>query len=200
MDDLITLEELKVALNIPESNEQQDDKLSQAIIFASQAIRSYTDRSFDVDSEEDVEKTYVYDGSGFLEIDDASEITEVKILDVVINPDLYLVQPYGKSPYSWIELPESRSSTEQLWPNWPVIARTFPRKVLVTVTGSFGWDEVPADVKQATVWCASSFAETARPFVTESIEGYSRTFPNPQVDAIPARAKQLLDRYIRVNM
>jgi hypothetical protein len=70
---------------------------------------------------------------------------------------------------------------------------------VLSVDATWGWPIIPTDVKQAAIWTAMSIKDNPGPWLTESIEGYSRTIGRSPSDAIPERAKMLLAPYLHWN-
>lgn len=199
MADLVSLADLKVALGI--SDNDSDPKLTQAIENSSAAIRSYVDRPFETPVSASSTRSYAYDGSGVLEIDDAQSVTLVVQDGITLDPLEYSAEPYVK-PYTWLFLPpyvipESPAmgftrNLDKFW--W----RAYQQPKVVQVTGTWGWPAIPKDVEQAAIYTAAAFAETPRPFVSERIGEVSRVYtPSALRDAIPPRAKELLEPYFR---
>ena len=198
MADLITLNEVKTALGL--TNNSQDAKITQAIPEASAAIRNYVDRDFETPVSSSTVRTYYYDGSGVLEIDDAQTITAVTLDTVPLTTDEYSAEPAGNSPYTWLFLPEQKwqsspamgftRNLDNLW--W----RQTGKAQVVTVTGTFGWAAIPEDVKRAAIWTTINLMENPRPVTTESIGGVSRSY-TAYAHAIPQRARELLEPYFR---
>lgn len=198
MADLVTLPEVKTALGL--QNTAKDAQITQAIPVATQAIRNYVDRDFETPVSGSATRTFYYDGSGVLEIDDAQTITEVTLDGVPLTADEYSAEPAGGVPFSWLFLPERNLSInpemgftrnlDVLW--W----KTLGKPQVVAVTGTWGWPEIPADVKQAAIWTVVSIIENPRPITTESIGGVSRSYMS-YASAIPQRAKEFLQPYFR---
>lgn len=202
--ELVSLDDLKVALNIDPTDIERDDRLQQALENAAAAIVNYCDRDF-ASSEVTEERAFNYDGSGILEIDDCQlgSITSVKVNDVVQSSTLYSAEPDRRSPvHYWLQLQPFNMSPamgftynlDTLW--WK--AGTLQQ--VVKVTAMWGWPAVPLDVKQAAIWTAAAFAESPKPYISQSFESYSVQLETPLVDAIPARAETLLKPYQRIRL
>lgn len=221
MADLITLEELRTALGIDPTDTRRDDQYGQAITFASLAIRNYTGRDFGTGAV-DEERTFEYDNSGYLDIDDAQTITTVKMTTYGF-PDSLL------DASQWVAMPQKRDDSPVYWymilpggyaygspemgftRNLDVVYAegrfpTLPR--LVKVTGTWGWPDVPDDVKQAAIWTVQEWTSKATPnggeqLTAEAIEGFSRSWGGrsgaaaQQALAIPNRARDLLIQYVK---
>lgn len=200
MADLVTLSDLKTAMGIPLADTESDTKLSQAIENASAAIRSYTDRAFDTPVSASSTRNYAYDGSGVLEIDDAQTVTAVVLDGITLDPIEYSAEPFAP-PITWLFLPpyarpESPEmgftrNLDKLW--W----KTYQQPKVAAVTGTWGWPSIPKDVEQAAIWTAVAFSESPRPVTSERIGEVARVYGNPIRDAIPARARELLEPYFR---
>lgn len=199
MADLVTLADLKTALGITDAD--SDTRLQQAIENASAAIRSYVDRPFETPVTASSTRSYAYDGSGVLEIDDAQTVTAVVQDGITLTADEYSAEPF-LAPITWLFLPPySRPGSpemgftrnlDRLW--W----KTYEAPQIVQVTGTWGWPTIPKDVEQAAIYTAAAFAETPRPFISERLGEVSRTYtPAGLRDAIPSRAKELLEPYFR---
>jgi hypothetical protein len=198
---LISWEYVKEALGHTDNAEQ--DKYEQAIEDASAAIRAYTDRDF-ATADETETRDYRYGGDGFLEVDDirAGSITEVRIDNAPLGSGTYLAEPTNGPVYTWLELPARAHSPEMGFTrNEDKYVERFGRApAVVSVTATFGWPEVPADVRRAALWTVMAFADNPNATISESIGTYSRTVANPNTAAIPSRAKDILDAYRRYKL
>lgn len=203
---LISLNELKIALGKPLNVTTEDAKLEAAISAASQAILIYTDRDFGASNVTEA-RTFEYDGSGFLEIDDASAITEVSLAisnySTVLTVDQWEAQPHRGPVYTYLLLPFGLLISSPAMGFKQNLDRYEPvqtEPTIATVIATWGYPTVPADVKQATIWTATSMSENPRPYTSESIADYSHS-NQPQTsstEAIPERARSLLEPYRRV--
>lgn len=216
MADLLTLPEYKALSGIDPTDTRNDLRISGVLSAVSLAIRNYTERDFGTYVVTEA-RPFEYDGSGFLDIDDATEITEVRFTvphstDVVLESDswypaparrddspvyyyLVLTSPAGINPYMGFE-----RNLDVLYDEGrlPSVTRT------AQVTGTWGWPEIPADVKLAAAWTIQDW--TSKPsgggenLTAEAIEGYSRSWGNKATDAggalaIPNRARDILANY-----
>lgn len=204
MADLITADELKPFLKIALDDTSQDDHLAFIIEATSAAIRTFTGRNF-AGSDNTTTITYKYDLSGWIEIDDASEVTQVTLegtvllpdYDYVLGPDRGYLTPDSAAIYEWIELtPGFGQSPEMGFTRNADTLWKFGRRKRyynLAVTGTFGWPTVPPDVKQAAIWTAVEFYTSPSPRTTETIAGYSVSQDsNALTNAIPRRAQELL--------
>jgi sensor c-di-GMP phosphodiesterase-like protein len=205
--EIITLNQLKDSLSIPYSDTTKDIRLEQAITNASAAIRTYTDRDFGTASVTE-ERSYVYDGSGILELDDLANdsVTQVTVADRVLSTKEYLVQPQRRSPVQyWMVLAPAYGISPAMGFTWNLdtyylYANPVTYTLVVKVTASWGWPQIPDDIQQAAIYTAAAMAESPKPYVSQQYQSYSVHLPNPMVDAIPDRAKALLDPYQRLRL
>lgn len=175
------------------------ESLTQAIEWASDIVREYTDRDFG--TEQVVEdRQYLYEGYGYLEIDDCSEVYSVKGDN--ISSHGYYPGPQQSPVFFWIEglSPARRGGAGDFMIN---MGDRYDDDGLsyVVVRAKWGWPEVPPAVKQATVWITKALSENPGPYVREDIAdyGYSRGAPGFfDMSAIPSRAQDILDMYRRV--
>lgn len=224
MADILTLSELKAARG--ESGTENDTQYNWFITVVSSAFRNYSGRDFGAAVLTE-ERPFQYDGSGYLDIDDAASISSVKLVipnseDVELDPDYewyaqpprrddspvyyYLVLPSmaGRAPFS----PEMGFTR-----NLDVYYRErgMPRlPTTVKVTAQWGWPVVPADVKQAAIWTVNEWLATAddsENLTSEAISGYSRSWQRGQSEtkqaeamAIPARARDILANYAKLEV
>lgn len=217
MADLITLTELKTALGIPDpSAEHPDDaKNAAAISAATEIIRTYTDRTFDITPPAAVatSRQFEYDGSGYLDIDDAQTITTVSaIYDSTFNPTSrplnafeWSARPFNKPVKFWLQLPDSPYAQGSPAMGFKYNADTYSEYgrsleySIIEVTAVWGWPEIPADIRQAVIWTTLHLAENPKSYIAESIEGYSRAYSiggGTVDDVLPDRARQVLLPYI----
>ena len=204
--DLIKLETLKDALSIPYSDKTRDVRLEQAIKNASSAIRSYTDRDFGTLTET-ATRTFAYDGSGILEIDDCTtgSITAITIAGAALSASEYIAQPDRRSPVQyWLMLNQANTFNREMnfsrnLNDYGAYTMTMGN-IQVTVTATRGWPAVPDDVQQSAVYTAAAMAESPKPYIAQNFENYSVQMATPMNDAIPARAKALLDPYQRLRL
>ncbi len=213
MADLTTLTTVKTLLGIPNPNVPgpDDAKYANALEAASALVRGYAQRTFEVTEVGAVptSRTFEYDGNGYLDIDDAHSIISVSIAggwvgspSYSLSLDEWAAYPVSSAVKAWIRLPQNywgigspemgfTRNMDQLWYKYPF------KPSLVTVTATWGWDTIPADVQRATAWTAIELSDKPLPYQSESIANYSRTRgPNSEADAIPERAKAALAPYI----
>lgn len=211
--DLITLDRLLDALNKLQSDMEPQEirKYQGAIKAASAAVRHYTDRDFTLNTSRTAKvRSFEYDESGYIDIDDAQTISNVTI-----------VLPYNAPPHTlrtdqWQALPYEGPVYDNIIIYSPMVYGGMSPEMgftwnldrydgpyggpppAVEVTAVWGWSEIPEDVQQATIWTAAAFAEDARQVTSESIEGFSRSMNLLAPTALPLRARDLLDQYKRI--
>lgn len=211
-DDLITLDRLLDALNkIPADMEPQEiEKYEASITAASAAVRAYTDRKFELNtSAVATPRTFEYDDSDYIDIDDAQSITGVTVtfpyggFPITLAGAQYSAYPYN-SPIKWalvVYAPTFHPMSREMGFTYNLDTYDGPAggpPPILEVTGVWGWDAIPADVQQATVWAAAAFAEDARQITSESIDSFSRSMNTLAPTALPLRSRDLLDQYRRV--
>lgn len=214
---LISLERLKDALDIAENNTSQDDKLARAIASASTAIINYTERKFASPVVTET-RNYLYDGSGALEIDDATAVTSVIVrypnaTPLTLTGLQWFAEPVERplGVYTWLVLPQVDAYggpvSREMGFTYNLDTydgRMVTQPTTVDVAATFGWPLVPEDVQWATELTAVSISrEHSSDEASEGIEGYNRSwFPPTQggvrQEAIPQKAKDLLATYVRV--
>lgn len=224
MADLITLDDYKTVLDIDPTDTREDDRITKLIPWASVVISNFAERDFgsDVVTEERT-FTYTDDDAGYLDIDDADNITSVKLVvphgdDLALTTDEWVAMPPRRddSPvFTYIALPGFSGSAGYspemgFTRNLDVYAAEGRLRGLPTslkVTADWGWAEVPGDVQLATIWTIQDWVAKAdsEGLTSEAIEGYarswgSRTTGPAQAQAVPNRARDLLARYARVQV
>jgi hypothetical protein len=212
---LITLDEYKRWTGIDPTNTRNDEELTRLILAASRAIRNFTERSFNTDLVLE-ERTFPYDGSGYLDIDDAVSVNSVVLgvpgwEDQTLDSTTWVAQPSKRedSPvYTYVYMPGVQgniagSPEMGFVRNLDVLAREGRVSALpaqVKVTGEWGWPSIPEDVQQAAVWTVQEFKESpeGENVQSEAIESFSHSFArNISALAIPNRARDLLITYQR---
>lgn len=211
---LVALNELENALGVAPGDvtTQQQDNYRQAIAAASVAVSRYADREFASPVVTET-RTFEYDQSGFLDVDDCTAITAVSFsiggADYALDTYQWSGEPYGGPVYTYITLPERawtqspamgfRNNLDRLYGD-----RGWQGQVLVKVTATWGWPDVPDDVKRAVIWTAAEMADKPDAMRSEAIAGYSYSRETETLQtssgAIPQRAKELLDPYVRVKV
>jgi hypothetical protein len=221
MADLITLAELRTALGTDPTDTRDDARNTAMIGYASGLIRNYTGRDFGAPSVTET-RTYNYDGSGTVDIDDASAITAVVMTwpgtgaaDVTIPTTDWRALPDlddDTAVYQYISMPGYTGGigygSPEMGFTWNLDVYASERGYqmrppYVKVTGTFGWPVVPGDVKMATIWTLQEWISrpSGEGLSSEAIEGWSRTWggrSGAAALAIPGRARDILANYAQV--
>lgn len=212
---LVPLPRMKRALDIDPTDSSHDVKILEKLAAASRAVLNYTDRDFGSPNITET-RTYLYDGSGVLDIDDASAVTSATVnypgaTSVVLTTLDWFAQPFDKplGIYEWLQVPENLygipvSPQMGFNRNLDQYRPLATQPTTISVNATFGWPYVPEDVVQATEWAAADFIK--RPdadLQAHAIEGFSESFIAPRAGtgpelALPAQSKDLLDFYRRI--
>lgn len=210
---MMTLAEYKAAIGKTIDPDPSDPKITFALASASSLIRNYTGLSFEVTGPSPMATTrrYEYDGSGYLDIDECQAITGLSAESgysglsspvITLTSDDWSAYPLNGPVKTWIRLGIGGGfgispamgfnyNLDTLYDRYTI------KPNIISVTGSWGWAEIPDDVKQAVIWTVSSLTETERPYTQESIENYSRTRGGADAEEpIPLRAQAVLQSYI----
>lgn len=211
-DSLVALAKFKQALRVDPADTDDDALFLESLADASAAVQDYIERDF-LSPAVTQERTFSYDGSGVLDIDDASAIHAVYLNDSAVELPAHYWTPHsivaGQS-YVWIELPpleQQRSSSPEMGftRNEDRLFGSYRVSNSVTVDADWGWNDVPRAVQRATIYVASIFLLDPRGgaagIASESVAEVARAYVSSQgledQGAIPLRAQQLLDPYAR---
>lgn len=211
---MVTLTRYKASLggsadaSTPSVNDQQ---YLTAITAASSLVRSYTSLRFELsENTPPSDRQFEYDGSGFLDIDEAVAVNSVSQTGGYEGAQTWNLSSYNWGAYPlnspvkfWLQLPQDFVSgaispemgfTYNLDTLWYKYAQ---RPSIVTVNANWGWPKIPEDVQQAVVWTAQHISGTNEPYTSKSIEGYSVTRgAMDDGDSLPDRVKAALAPYI----
>lgn len=215
--DLLTLDELKVALNIDPTDNRLDTLQAQAITDASRAIMNFTERDFGSPAVTET-RDFEYDGSGYLEIDDADSVTDIAMKVVGSDPLPVDATTWAAMPtrsahspvYFYVILPEvvnrgvspAMGFTRNL-DQWAAEHGMPQLPTLMSVTGTWGWPIVPEDVKRAAIWTVREWTtspDADEDLSSEAIAGFARSWGGQGGSAklaIPNAARDLLAAYQR---
>lgn len=222
MADLVLLEDVKTSMAIQPSDNRKDAMIEQLIPAASLAVQNYAERDFGSASVTET-RSFEYDGSGYLDIDDASDLTAVSFsVPHAANFDLTVDDWYGApsrrddSPVFYYIVIRGGSG---LYPISPAMGFTRNLDVLAAegryptvsttalVTGTWGWPVVPEDVKLATLWTIQDWLTKppSEGVTAEAIESYSRSYGSRTGNtmpalAIPNKARDILAQYQKQNV
>jgi hypothetical protein len=216
MADLITLTEYKNFAGIPLSDTRQDAKLNAMIPAASLAVRNYTDREFAISTGIASTRTYPYDGSGILDIQDCVNIVSIST-DAGVPGTTYTLDPL-----EWQQMPPTAPINNYVlilggpfgsrWSGEMGFVRNLDnyefalRIPIMSVTATWGWPAIPEDVKLATYWTVNETVNrpSGEALQSEAIEGYARSWGRGGgVEtglAIPSRSRDLLTPYQQLTV
>lgn len=214
---LIDLPTYKTLLGVTATD--NDAQVTALLDAASLAVTTYTGRDFEANTGISSPRTYNYDDSNMLDIDDCTAVSTVTVNipnadDYVMDPNEYTAMPGNGNPvYYYLLLHGGRYlfgiSPEMGFARnldqYPAYRFAPPT---ITVTATWGWPEVPADVQLATALTIQGIVTTGpqgnEGLSSEAIEGWSRSWgsrggasASPML-AIPNRARDLLANYQRV--
>jgi hypothetical protein len=215
---LLTLTEYKSYMGVQSGNTRDDAQVRALLEVASKAVETYAGRDFDTTDGVPATRNFLYDGSGFLDIDDCTAVTSVTASipngnPYVLEADEYTVMPDG-GPVAYYLIMHGGSSPFAVSPEmgftrnldkYPIRTQRNPT---LAVTATWGWPDIPEDVKLATAltvrqFLTSSGGGAAEGLTAEAIEGWSRSWGGRAgvgmtALAIPNRARDLLAAYQRV--
>lgn len=212
-DSLVSLDQYKVLMGVDPTDTRNDGRISALLAAASITVKNFTGRDFTVATGVPSSKTYSYDGSGYLEIDDATAITHLTT-NGGITGGVYDLDdaeweqlPHNSPIYYYLAIFGGRwlpASPEMGFErNLDQIGYT-ARQPTITVTADWGWPEIPEDVKLATSLVIENIISGPESdgLTSEAIEGYARSWGNSNNAvasmAIPGRARDILVNYQRV--
>lgn len=222
---LVTLDKYKRAIR--ETGTANDQLHQDALDAASEAILNYSDRDFGAPLVTE-DRTWAYDGSGILNIDDANTVNSVTFQgSAALAGDTWRAKKEGPASvvvFSYLELPviDWGSSSPQSLGEMGFLQNLDRfiaqpggfRELTTTVNAEWGWPTVPNDVQQATIWTAydweqnaptgGSGGELASESVAEVTKSYFANLQQqqgtPAPDAIPPRARAIIDAYARYTI
>lgn len=150
-------------------------------------------------------------GSSFLEIDDCTVVNDVTGLGIATWEERSEGPSAAHGIYTYIQLEDSYATSVEMGfeRNEDIfgVASSSSIGTEVTVNADWGWGSVPADVKQAIIWCAASFEkDTDNPYgslsaksVAEVSETYYVSPPAATTpEAVPLQSQALLLPYRRL--
>ncbi len=148
--DYVTLEEAKYTAGLTGLN-YKDDDLREAITAASRSIDNYCGRTFYSGGTADVRYYTAYDSTTHLNIDDVVSVTA---LETDYDGDGVYETLWTQGTDFLLE-PQNAPTLSQPYTSIRVL---YPRTSLrlpkyagaIRITGSFGWDSPPPEVKRAT--------------------------------------------------
>lgn len=217
MADLLTLTELRDFLGVDPTDTRDDAQFTALIPAASAAVSAFAQRDFGATSVTEV-RTYQYDGSGYLDIDDATMLTTIEFVvpnasNITVPSDLWTALPYNGPIYNYVQINDVYSGVNPAMGferNLDVLyreGRLSAATTAVAVTATWGWPDIPLTVKLATAWTIQDWKDKASSegLTSESIDSFARSWGSktggPSVAlAIPNRARDLLAQFQRENV
>lgn len=210
---LVTLDKFKRAIR--ETSAANDTLHQEALDDASAAVASYTDRDLGV-ALVTADRTFRYDGSGFLEIDDAAVVNSVRYTTSSTPLSTAVWEPHrdgpAGTPYSYITLAPIRRVSGEMGFTYNLdraIERgLFGVELDIIVNAEWGWAVVPNDIQRAVIWTAAAYETQSESFggtlASESVAEVARAYAfqgalqaNAENEDLPPRAKGLLEKYRR---
>jgi hypothetical protein len=214
---LLDLTTYKGLLGVQSGDTRNDAQITALLEPASAAVRTYTGRSFELSTRRTTRRSFVYDGSGFLDIDDCTTVTGLSVaipnvLPVALGKTEWSAMPGDGPIYYYLVLhggvtPFATSPEMGFTRNLDQYPAITYKQPLVRVTATWGWPEIPQDVKLATALIIKQYLPEsgggAEGLSAEAIEGWSRSWGGRtgaglSSMAIPNRARDLLAAYQRV--
>lgn len=212
VDPLLTEAEYISLLGIDTLEPEESAQVDSWIPAVSRTIRLYTGRKFESTGLPSA-RTFQYDYDPYLATDDFTDIVSVEMdtgiggYTYALQPSEYVALPYRETtddePHNFVLLlspPRGHSPEMGFTRNEDTILRAYQSPILVTITATWGWPSVPEDVKAAAALIIKSVIDNPGPYMSESIEGYSRSQRVQVGDVLPDRAKTLLSSYIQMNV
>lgn len=217
--DLLTLAEYRSAVGIDITDTRNDARFNSLVPLVSDAIRAFTERDFGAPTITE-DRVFEYDGSGYLDIDDASDVQSVaytypntSVSDTILSsgawtprpqrrddsPIFYYIAIGGGWAFGGISPEMGFERNLDVWVREHGFAGGGGQ---VKVGATWGWPTVPGAVKMAAIWTMQAWL--SRPqgqgLTAEAIEGWSRSWGNsasgstPRL-AIPDEARDLLVQF-----
>lgn len=215
---LIDLATYKSLTGVDPTYTTDDVQIAAILEGASQAVEAFTGRTFVVSTGVSTPRTYQYDGSGFLDIDDCTAVTGIEIN--IPNAPNYVMQTA-----EWTAMPDNGvvfyyvilHGGPNVFGISPQMGFTynldrydgFPsvKPSTVSVTATWGWPAIPDAVKLAVALTVSEFVSASSSgrgegLTAEAIADWSRSWGTRTGGsvalAIPNRARDLLAPFTRL--
>lgn len=176
-DAYATLADLKTRLDIPDSDSADDDALTAALDVASRGIEFCTNRQFN-DAGTATARVFYADTAHWTSVDDFST-TEGLVVDTDTTGDGSFATTWATTDYELQPLNGVLNGVPG-WPYWRIraVCRWFPRRphrASLRVTARWGWESVPAPIREATLILAEDvFKLKSTPFGTGGYGEYGR--------------------------
>lgn len=215
LDPLLTLNEYKSLVGLDPTDTRDDTQIKALLAPASRAVRTFTGRPFELSGSTATARSYQYDGSGFIDIDDCTEVVSISTdtgmpgLSYDLSSDEWTAMPQDDSDVFYYLLVHSGpflgGSPEMGFKSNMDTLGIRPKAPLLEVTANWGWVEIPEDVKLAAALTLKGLVGPGirdESLTAQSIEGYSQSYGGRAGAmtslAIPNRARDLLVGYQRI--
>ena len=187
----------------------RDDQIEAALPAAEDAIAAYNGRDFAAPVVTETRKFRVE--GPIVNIDDVSEITEVKIDDhVLVADEDYVASPQDpRQPYYYLDLAYYTyrpASPEMGFTRNEDVFGSRPFR-FISVTGKWGWDTAPKALQLAVALFVDEVATAAshrRGVSAEAVADTSVVYEAPESanapPVLPPVVEQLLNRYRRIEL
>lgn len=184
-----TVDELKAHLDLVTAGEVNDALLGVILNGTANAVQQYTRRKFvpeQIDTEPMVAKTFSTRGKGVIDLPDLRTPGTVTLNSAALNTDEYVLMGNDGEPYIWLDLGRA----------WGYQHAYLAQPNDLTITGRWGFLQVPAEVKLATLqWAARVYRERDAAFADTVTGPEGATFS--YFRNVPGFVKQMLDPYRR---
>jgi hypothetical protein len=203
---ILTLDEYNTRRELTEASTERDEATSAAIAAAEDAVLQHTGRDFTQPAGAET-RSYVYDGSGILEVDDFTNATAVTI-DGAAQSGGWTAGPREGNTFYWIDFGGVRRESPEMgfMRNLDTLAaRTGRYRSTVNVTAEFGWPgDAPASVKQAVVWLVDEMRKSTGnqgDVQAEAIADLNYVYQRiNEHSSMPARVLALLEPFRRISL
>lgn len=202
--DLCAIDDVRAYRQKPDSDTDQDGVVAQLITAASRAINTYC--GIDITPIATLAEThvFVYRGGGTLSLAAGRKVAQ-SVTSVVMDSDTaspsalssgdwqLRPKPARDGVYRWIRIPGA--GTAAFGPHKPGERGTAEREA--SVTGLFGYPEIPADVRH---WAVVTVCE----WLDRDVSSFSRTFSLDEArlerpEALPSAVRAGLAHYRQVS-
>ena len=184
---LCTVEDVRDFLQKPADDTEQDEALEVLVEAVGPVIAQFCEREFEQPSDKDLARQFEYGGGGVLSLApfDLRELTEIRIdvdedSPITLSSEEFRLPPSSTGTYTRIRLAPHLSHSR-----WP--------QRLVEVTGKWGFEEVPPNVKQAAII-------TVVTWLRRDVSAFSTTFDLDEQkverpEALPSAVARMLAPY-----
>lgn len=203
---ILTLEEYNSRRELTEASPERDEASEAAIAAAEDAVLQHTGRDFTQPAGAET-RTYVYDETGILEVDDFTNLTAIT-MEGQSQLQGWTAGPREGATFYWIDFGGIRQASPEMGFSRnldTLLPRNGRRRTNVSITAEFGWPgAAPASVKQAVTWLADEMRKSTGNQGDVQAEGiadlnyvYQRI---NESSMMPARVLALLDPYRRISL